>query len=194
MNPMNLLTTGKTILGLKERPGRYKLRVGGAVPKFSKLNQGQAQPQAPVPIVPHQEVQSTQTAFFEPSSPRKGKEMLVVAKDPPAIPAVPPVNIKAKAQPLAASAPVPEAADNLEAKPGLWSEVAGWVQKWIPARKTPPSPLESFQAELALERIKVIRNDLSEDDLEVVMIDRKVGNKAKPVSERVDLEKIAASP
>jgi hypothetical protein len=51
-----------------------------------------------------------------------------------------------------------------------------------------------------LEKVKVMRNDLSEDDLEVVFIAKKAGNKAgnkaeKPAqSERVEREKLTAIP
>jgi hypothetical protein len=45
-----------------------------------------------------------------------------------------------------------------------------------------------------LEKIKVMRNDLSEDDLEVVMIEKKAGKKAdkKAQSEKVEREKLTA--
>jgi hypothetical protein len=187
MNPMNLLTTGRTILGLKEKPGRYKLG-GGAVPNFSKP-QAPAPEVGPVPTTPQPEAPSTQTALFEPSKSRKGRETAVAVKAASAIPAVPPAVNKPKAHPFAAA---PAADEQVEVKPGFLSEVLGWVKKWMPTRKSLASPLESFQTELALEKVKVVRNDLSEDDMEVVMIDRKVGKKAKPASERVDLEKTAA--
>jgi hypothetical protein len=187
MSPMNLLTTGRTILGLKERPGRYKLMGNSVLPKFSRPNRSS-------PTTPHPVVQNPQPALFEQAKPvvvaRKEAETAAPGKDSTVTAAT---SIKKKEQPVS---PFSLVHGRKPSKPGMWEGLADWVQKWIPTHKAPPSPLESFQTELALEKIKVMRNDLSEDDLEVVMIDSKVGNKAgKPVQvERVDLERIAASP
>ena len=39
-----------------------------------------------------------------------------------------------------------------------------------------------MQTELALEKVTVLRNDLNEDDLEVVLVERKVGTGEKPLA------------
>jgi hypothetical protein len=44
------------------------------------------------------------------------------------------------------------------------------------------------QTELALEKVTVLRNDLNEDDLEVVLVERKVGTGAKPLARLSRLE------
>jgi hypothetical protein len=97
-----------------------------------------------------------------------------------------------------------EVAKDQPLKPGLWGCLAvlpaSLVEKWFPWRKTPPFPSATIQTELVLEKVKVMRNDLSEDDLEVVFIAKKAGNKAgnkaeKPAqSERVEREKLTAIP
>jgi len=148
----------------------------------------------PVPTTIHPKAQNDQTALFEQSKPtakppkEEGKAAFAKAatvnagKVEPVIPA--------KASP----------AQHQSAKPGFWSQLAeivtGWIQNLNPWRKAAPFVIPTFQTELALEKIKVIRNDLSEDDLEVVMIEKKAGNKAqKPVErENVELEKVTANP
>ena len=66
----------------------------------------------------------------------------------------------------------------------------------MPWRKVSPFQSKAVQIELALDKVKVVRNDLSEDDLEVVPIDKKAGKKAeKPVqSVEVEREKLTANP
>ena len=170
MNPFRLLTKGRTIGGLKERPGAYKLLEKSVLPRFSK-------PKLPLPTTPHSEPRSEQSAFSERPQPK------------PEIPV--PVTVASK---LAAPAPVKD----LPSKPGLWSRLAvipaGWTCQWIPWRKAPPFQSPTVQTELALDKVKVIRNDLSEDDLEVVMIEKKAGKKAdkKAQSEKVEREKLTA--
>jgi hypothetical protein len=224
MNPMSLLTKGRTIGGMKERPGRYKLLANSAFPNFSG-------PKNPFPTTPHPEPEKTQTALFEQAKPAPqpakeevrpavtkasslvekspfarasalGRSFADKATDKTADKAMAKAEVKVKKkeepEPKKPVRVVPK--QDQPAKPPLWSHLAtiptGWMDKWMPRRKTPPFPSATVQTELALEKVKVIRNDLSEDDLEVVMIDSKVGNKAgKPVQvERVDLERIAASP
>jgi hypothetical protein len=195
MNPISLLTKGRTIGGLKERPGRYKLVGGGVFPKFSGFK-------CPVPTTTHPKAQNDQTALFEqpkpkpPTEQRKEKAKIPFAKVP-AIAKAASVSGN-KVEPLAPVKASP--AQRQPAKPGFWSRLAeivtGWMQNLNPWRKATPFVIPTFQTELALEKIKVIRNDLSEDDLEVVMIEKKAGNKAqKPVQrENVELEKATANP
>jgi hypothetical protein len=66
----------------------------------------------------------------------------------------------------------------------------------MPWRKEEPFQTPAIQTELALDKVKVIRNDLSEDDLEVVAIDKKAAKKAeKPARlEEVEREKVTGSP
>jgi hypothetical protein len=105
-----------------------------------------------------------------------------------------------KEEPVPTTPVSASAAHDQPSKPGLWGHLAvipaGWVHKWIPWRKTPPFPSATIQTELALEKIKVVRNDLSEDDLEVVMIEKKAGKRAeKPAqSEKLEREELTANP
>jgi hypothetical protein len=203
MNPMSLLTKGSTLKGMKERPGRYKLLGSSVLPKFSS-------PKNPFPTTPHAEPEKAQQALFE--QPKPAPEPRKEEGRPGAVKASAFVETSAFAKAAAArmaektkkvetepTKPVSMApAHDQASKPGLWSHLAviptGWADKWIPWRKTPPFPSATFQTELALEKIKVMRNDLSEDDLEVVMIEKKAGKKAdkKAQSEKVEREKLTA--
>jgi hypothetical protein len=91
-------------------------------------------------------------------------------------------------QRLDAAATVPVAAPTEEkpSKPGIWRRLAGigggWIGKWR-LRGKAASGTPTVQAELALEKVTVIRNDLSDDDLEVV-VGKKAGRKSEKGAQR----------
>jgi hypothetical protein len=184
MNPLRLLTKGRTIRGLKERPGAYKLLEKSMLPNFS----GAKRP-APTPPNPA----NAQSAILE-QPPLKA-----MRPDPvPKVPAVPSVPAPApKPAPVPPKAPAP--ANDQPSKPGLWSRLAeipsGWKRPWNPWHKAPPFQSPTVQTELALDKVRVIRNDLCEDDLEVVMLDKKTGKKReKPAQvDEVEREKLTAN-
>jgi hypothetical protein len=66
----------------------------------------------------------------------------------------------------------------------------------MPPWKASPLQSATVQTELGLDKVKVIRNDLSEDDLEVVMIEKKAEKKTEKTaqSENVEREKMMANP
>jgi hypothetical protein len=184
MNPLNLLTKGRTILGLKERPGAYKLLEKGVVPNFSGPKRAATSQPEP---------DNAQTALFEEDGRREKEEGKRTKEEeqsvpPPAICAVPPERA------AATLAPQPQ---NQRAKLPLWSWragiFAGWARSW---RKAPPFQSPAVQTELVLDRVKVMRNDLKEDDLEAVPVEKKAGRKTeKPApSEKAEREKLAANP
>jgi hypothetical protein len=201
MNPMSLLTNGRTIRGLKEHPGRYKLLCNSVLPNFSG-------PKRPIPTTPHAEPKNAQQALIEQPKPtpepRKEEVRPTVAKAS--------AFVETSAFAKAAAARMAEKrkkeepgpttpfsvvpAKDQPSKPGLWSHLgaipAGWAQKWIPWRKAPAFPSATVQTELVLEKVKVMRNDLSEDDLEVVMMEKKAEKPAQ--SEKVEREKLTANP
>jgi hypothetical protein len=168
MNPISLLTKGRTIRGLKERPGRYKLLCDSALPNFSG-------PKNLFPTTTHPEPEKVQPPVDRTERTDITKRTLEEGDGTGM-----PVGVgPAQENPL---------------KAGLRSCLAvvhaGWVHQWIPWRKTPPIPSTSIQTELVLEKVKVIRNDLSEDDLEVVMMEKKVVRK----TEKIECEKLTAHP
>jgi hypothetical protein len=195
MSPMNLLTKGRTIGGLKERPGRYKLLGNSVLPNFSGSKN-------PFPTTPHPEPEKAQPARIAQPRPaaasRKEGGMSAAAKISVFARAM--ADKRKKEEPGPAKLVSVAPAKDQPPKPGLWSQLAvipaGWMHKWKPRRATPPFAAATVQTELVLEKVKVIRNDLSDDDLEVVTIEKKAGKKAeKPAqSEKVEREELAANP
>jgi hypothetical protein len=175
MNPFRLLTKGRTIRGFRECAGAYKLLEKSGLPNFSG-------PKHPAPKTPHREHANAQPTLVEQPQPKL---------ETPA---------RVSVAPVPAPVPTPAPVKNQPSKPGLWSRLAampaGWTRQWIPWRKARPFPSPTVQTELALDKVRVMRNDLSEDDLEVVIIDKKAGKKTeKPAhSEEVEREKLTANP
>jgi hypothetical protein len=168
MNPLSLLTKGRTILGLRERPDTYKMLEESVLPNFS------------APKHPH----------FRPSQPEPANPQPALAEKPQA---EAPAPVSKTAAPMTAPAAAPAPAKvPVPAKPGpwrrLWGKTAGWARKWMPWRKA-ATPGATVQTELALNKVKVLRNDLSEDDLEVVAMDEEAGKKTEKPAGKAEREK-----
>jgi hypothetical protein len=165
-----LLTTGKSLVGLHNSGARYQLRKG-ALPKFESSKN-------PFASRPHEEP-SVANAEREPQLPKLTPAETAAA------------NLK-KTQRL--PAPVAQAEVPLEKSQPVESVkpapvVDNWLKKinplvWLGSRK--PAPAKSaaprfgkapVQGELSLDNIKVMRNDLSETDVEIVP------RKARPAKE-----------
>jgi hypothetical protein len=82
---------------------------------------------------------------------------------------------RATAAPASVAEPAPAKQQPL--KTALWRRLAGGARDWvlgrIPWRKGSHFRSAGVQTELGLDKVKVIRNDLSEDDLEVVATEEK---------------------
>ncbi len=206
MNPFNLLTKGHTIRGTKDI-GHYKLLTKSPLPNFSANKGAKANP-----ITSHVIREAKQSALFEQAKPAHVpapalKALQLTVK--PALPfaeAVKPVGrgscraiggetcsagaspYRNPANPATKAAAVAPAIAEAQAKPAVWSKwadvAAGWMRQWSLGRKPSPMPPPAVQTELALEKVKVIRNDLAEDDLEVVAVNAKAGKEAKPAREK----------
>ena len=172
MNPICLLTKGRTIKDMAERPAAYKLLAGMAAPKFAS---GRRLPARPAHAAPP----AAQTSLFA-SSPAAEKAAVVETRKS----AAPPVEAVNPPQPA-----VSKSLQNAQPDPrgrGAWSRTAGfcrsWAQRFVLGRKGRPAHGAAVQPELALEKVTVMRNDLNEDDLEVVLVERKGGTGGKPLA------------
>lgn len=150
MNPLSLLNKGQTVKGFKDRSCTYRLTTKGFAPNFSSAKN-------PPPTVSHREPEASQATLFD-----QGKSPAVA---PPVAPAPkPPVRA-----PQPVSCPTP------------WNRLAGFCRhflgRWTAHRKASPFQGPIVQTELALDKVTVVRNELLDDDLEVVP----VGKKVKPV-------------
>jgi hypothetical protein len=172
MNPLSLLTKGKSFGGVKDRTGAYKLPSRSALPNF-------ATPKRPAPTMPHPAPKPSQTALFE--QPRPAVVAAVPAKRDGAAPIMP----------IAPATP--------PAMESIWHRAARCWAEFL-ARRTKPAiprfPASTVQVELALEKVTVVRNDLTEDDLEVVTVNTGAPPEKRPrkPAEKVELETQLASP
>jgi hypothetical protein len=108
---------------------------------------------------------------------------------------VPPVETARPPQPEAAQSPFSRPAPKPETKKkkfsftGVGKKVALFckrlVQRFVFGRKGRPVHAAGVQTELALEKVKVLRNNLNEDDLEVVLVAGQVGTGPEKPSARL---------
>jgi hypothetical protein len=155
-----LLTTGKSLVGLHDSASRYQLRKG-ALPKF----------------------ESSKNPFLsksqnEPALPKLTPAEIAAAnlKKTQRLPVMPQVEAQTE---TATSMEMDSQPASTEPE-GVPSVVGGWLQKLNPmvwlennkpaeAKLALPSPGKMpVQGELSLDNIKVMRNDLSETDVEIV--------------------------
>jgi hypothetical protein len=158
-----LLTTGKSLVGLSQSGSRYQMRKG-ALPKFESAKNPFA-PKSPEPE-------------REPHLPHVAAEQapLESAKEAPRLGALGALIVDREASRTSSANTQPVEA------PKVAAPVDSWLKKinpmvWFGNRKPaePKSAVPRFskpqapiQGELSLDNIKVMRNDLSEADVEVV--------------------------
>lgn len=182
MNPLCLLTKGRTFKDMADRPGAYKLLANRALPKFTA---GKRPPSGLSQSAP----QSAQASLFE-QPPAAVKATVVEARKSVA----PPVETVKPSQPVLSQSPFAQAAKTSKraCARGTWRRMASFckrlVQRFVFGRKGRPVHGATVQTELALEKVTVMRNDLNEDDLEVVLVERKVGTGEKPLARLSKME------
>jgi hypothetical protein len=178
MNAWNLLNKGHTIKGFNSRPNAYKLAIRGVAPNFlaGKI-------QSPTP--PHRACKTSQPTFFDIPNPP--------APEPSPAPA-PPVQAP---QPVHRQPLWNRLATTCRELVQQWSPGGARLQHRercirllcrlravtsvcrtalqhsTASRKASPFVARTVQTELALDRITVVRNDLSEDDMEVIRVVKK---------------------
>jgi hypothetical protein len=171
MNLLRLLATGRSLVGLRETPSRYEMRTESLLPKFASKKNPFAPPNRPsVPAAAAPVKLETRTLFEgaaeAPRSLPPVKAVKTAAKPAAKIPAA------VERKPVAAGAVEP-------AKTGP-APKAGWFKllnpfAYLPVRRAGAGatararPARSaVQAELSLEKVQVVRNDLNDADLEIV--------------------------
>jgi hypothetical protein len=172
MSLLRLLTSGKSLVGVQVSGGRYHPARQGALPKFSTRN-------------------NPFRATTRPSSATARKSDLGIEGGEPAASSA--REAKPAAVAAAAKGPTPQQPARKAAvfggpKVGSWVARVGagvgeqvrrgraWLTGWMRPRRAkaqavaplPPFKKPLVQAELSLEAVKVVRNDLSDSDLEVV--------------------------
>jgi hypothetical protein len=194
MNPLCLLTKGRTFKDMAPRPGAYKLLANSAIPKYTAGKRLPSRPTHPV-------LQTDQKSLFEPP-PAQVKAVAVdipIVVTPPVLPVEPvePVEPAKPAQAVVSKSPFAEGAKTPKKArvTRTWKQANGFckglIQRFVFGRKGRPAGGPTVQAELALDKVTVLRNDLNEDDLEVVLVERKVGTGEKPLARLSKMEMTA---
>ena len=154
-----LLTTGKSLVGLSNANSRYQLRKG-ALPKFDSAknpftSKTAAEPSEREPQLPKLSPAELKAATMKNTQPLPlpGQKTESPAAEPPAI------------EPAQPAAPVDGWLKKLNPLVWFGSRKPAEPKPAIPRFDKPHAPV---QGELSLDNVKVMRNDLSEADVEVV--------------------------
>jgi hypothetical protein len=196
MRMVRLLTAGKSLVGSKDGTVRYQMSDPRAMPKFGsaknlfreaakgkggEVGDKGAAGGTPAPLLtggtpaPLTEGAKTVPARGITRSPASVLQQAVTAQ-------------------RTESGKVPLRPKNATPQPGGISRMVGKVRRLIsgsrgPAAKAgiPQIGKPAVQAELSLEKIKVVRNDLSDTDLEVVTIQKPTAeSRAEPAGQRLE--------
>jgi hypothetical protein len=168
MSLLRLLTAGKCLTDLKDSTSRYRMRQKMQLPKFgSPKNPFAARRQAPA--VPAAPAAPATTDVTPPVSPEMTPAELAAAR------------LK-KTMRLPALVSTGAAGRSSQPRPAATAlqRVAQWANKLNPLSRWPDRPAAAaprpvaragrspVQGELSLDKIKVVRNDLNDADVEVV--------------------------
>jgi hypothetical protein len=174
MSLLRLLATGKSLVGMPDTNSRYRMRTRNLLPKFGSAKNPFAPPppslEAPGGTASPSPAKLQTGSLFEPAPPEAAKPVAIKEpKTSPRRPAAIVAPTKAEARPVTSAAPAMPSA-----KPGRW---AGWVKKLNPLSLLPPRrgdggrgrpSRKPVQTELTLEKVRVVRNDLNDTDLDIV--------------------------
>lgn len=194
MSLLRLLTAGRSLVGMKEITSRYRMRTPNLLPKFispknpfavaSKTVPAKTAPPKPGPAavspVPAPASSGPEPVKMEtaPLFDCKPKPAAAPVATPP-VAAAEPRQVKPAAKAPARVEPKP-AAPAAIASPKKPAPISSWVKKINPlsylpsrdpaAKKSARPARAPVQGELSLEKVKVVRNDLSDSDVEIVTV------------------------
>jgi hypothetical protein len=182
MNPLCILTKTRTFKDIEVRPSAYKLLAESRLPKNAATRRTPSWSVAPQPA---------QKTLFEPPPPQPQPIVVekVVQPWPVEMEIVPETPAPVQPEPVAlANSPFAPGAKKSEK-----TSARGTFKKAVQFSKSilrglaftsnrRPARQSTVQTELALEKVTVLRNDLNEDDLEVVLVQRTVGTAEKPLA------------
>jgi hypothetical protein len=165
MSLLRLLTAGKSLVGLRDTEHRYSVARRGLLPKFaSKKNPFRANPGAEVGPSSDKELPSGLSPS-EASDVNSGN-----GDGPTALSTKAPIeSLAPQAAPLSSPhlrEPIPDGARRMSAV--RWRALLPWIGRGTQKPAIPRFEKTMVQGELSLESVKVVRNDLSDSDLEIV--------------------------
>jgi hypothetical protein len=183
MSLLRLLSAGKSLMGVKDSDSPYRMTTQNLLPKFgSAKNPFAPTPKSePLPYlpdivpVPASESPSSEPAhletipLFEPKTAQPATRARVTEADPAMIPP------KEKAKPARQADDLPTVVSKqkpvVQAKWAVKINPFSHLLKGRSSIKKPVNPKTArspVQAELSLEKVKVVRNELHDSDLELI--------------------------
>ena len=186
MSLLKLLTTGKSLDGAKDLGSRYRMTNRRLLPKFGTAKnpfQADAAPAAPA----HVEV----AAPVQAQSVERPAEPVVPMAPVAAQLAKPAIAQSTKSAPSLLQLGTSKARGLASALQSRWSSQLGSLLS-RPASKpkavfsAPAKSTQPVQGELSLDRVKVVRNDLRDADLEVVPVKSRPAAAAAPAEPKHD--------
>ncbi len=167
MSLLRLLTSGKSLVGIKKLEQRYRLPAEGALPKFgSKKNPFRA-------TVFPEKCETAEVTNGQPAQSAAESQSPAARADEPSAALEAAVSQADCAEAKAESTiPARNTQESAEQRPSGFRALFLWGRAKKLPRSGPASGRPLVQAELSLETVKVVRNDLSESDLEIVRVER----------------------
>jgi hypothetical protein len=155
MRLVRFLAAGKSLVGLKDIEGRYRLPHGRALPQFGIVKDAGVPASAESTPQVHHEVAGVPVASAETD---------------PEVTRVPVETPAAQSRTPFQSKPAPNLDSSRETNRSIFKKLFGWLpwyRKTLAGGAIPAFSSLPVQTELSLENVKVVRNDLLESDLEV---------------------------
>lgn len=178
MSLLRLLTAGKTLVGLKKLESRYHLPVDRALPKFGPKKNPFRATVVPEKADPAEAAGATAQEKAGMVQPATGAQEVKVEAPPHTQEPAPQGEENAdvpRAEPRNDNRTAEDQAKTLD-QPGRRPAGLRAFLLWGRAKKAKPfggrAGRPMVQGELSLDTVKVVRNDLSESDLEVVRVSR----------------------
>ncbi len=161
MSLLRLLTAGKSLVGLDKAAGRYRMHPHFLLPKFGSnknpfADPAPAQPARAVDVAAEAPVRMLSPAEIAAANLKETKRL------PAAVSVAPPTTDRTPA-------PVADEPGRI----GRWAQKINLLAWWRRRRSSPPPSIPRFarvplQGELSLDNVRVVRNDLSDADVEIV--------------------------
>ena len=189
MSLVRLLTSGKSLVGLQDVESRYRMRRENLLPRFgSSKNPFMARPETAHPPVMAGATAQPQPPLGEPSPAEKAAARM---KQTRRLPMAAPAGEVRKTSLTERSAGVLRRITRLARNLNPLSWRPG--RRPAPAQAKPGSNGSPVQAELSLDRIKVVRNDLYDADVEIVPAKSPANTKPGPARHVQDAAGLAAA-
>src|SRR5437879_4122014 len=152
MSLMKLLSVSKSFAGGRHQPGRYKMVEQGLLPKFAPVGR-------PVSLAPNRKPDGPAVKKEQNATPMGASNSLPESLSQVA---------NSVTEPVKSVAPTPRAAVclNAIAAPTNWFRLGN--NPFVNRSAGRPKPRSPAQAELSLDAVKPVRNDLSDSDLQIV--------------------------